>query len=65
MKYAIVIWLIVTVFMTYQMSYNGTYKSDAPDKSFLEKLPFAALICGAVIFGIYGVYVLIKKNNTK
>lgn len=63
MKYAIIIWVLITLFITYQMAYNGTYKSDAPSLSFWNKLPFTALICGAVVFGIYGIYVAVKKNT--
>lgn len=65
MKYAIIIWIVATLFLNYQLSYNSFYKSDAPDVKFWNKLPMTALICGIVIFGIYGIYVAIKKNNSK
>ena len=63
MKYAIPIWLTITIFINYQIAYNSTYQSDAPDIKFWNKLPFTALICGAIVFGIYGIIKMANKSN--
>ena len=65
MRFTIPIWIIVTLFMNYQMAYNSFYKSDAPDVKFWKILPFTALICAAIVFGVYGIYIAIRKSGKK
>lgn len=62
---AIIVWILITIFINYQIAYNSTYKSDAPDIKFWNKLPFTALICGVIIFGIYGIYAISKNKDKK
>ena len=65
MKYVVIVWVIVTLIINYLIAYESTYKSDAPDIKFINKLPITALICGVIIFVIYGIYKLIVKSDKK
>ncbi len=65
MKYVVtaVIWVVVTLLFNYQMAYNSTYASDASDVKFWNRLPVTALICGVIVFGIFGIYQALTKSK--
>ncbi|MES2429424.1 MAG: hypothetical protein V4556_00730 [Bacteroidota bacterium] len=65
MKYLIAtfIWVVVTLFFNYQMAYNSTYQSDAPDVKFWNRLPVTALICAVIVIFIFIIYLAIAKSK--
>jgi len=63
MKYAVIIWIALTLFVNYMIAYNSEYHSDAPETKFMNKLPLSAIVCGVIVFGVYGLVVATSKQK--